>query len=279
MLTPTPSTSTVHVPPPRKTRATWRAAYQPPVNEASAVIYRGPSTLDPAATIKVVVSNLHRPSSNDKTGDMLQVYIIPDNVAPTEAVKTGADASVCGDCMHRGSEGYTDRTCYVNLAPVNGVHRSTLDRPVTPAADVGRRAVIRVGAYGDPAAVPVKVWQDLLSEAARWTGYTEQWLKYPELRHLLMASVQTDAQERDAQALGWRTFRAVHADHPPAHTGNGAIWCPAAHPTRGKLTSCESCGLCSGKRTATDARRSIRVEVHGRSGVPAAFARKLAKLA
>ncbi len=40
-------------------------------------------------------------STNRKTGDMIQIYYLPVNIPPTEAVKTGADESVCGDCKLR----------------------------------------------------------------------------------------------------------------------------------------------------------------------------------
>ena len=40
-------------------------------------------------------------STNRKTGDMIQIYYLPTNEPPTEAVKTGADESVCGNCKLR----------------------------------------------------------------------------------------------------------------------------------------------------------------------------------
>ena len=51
-------------------------------------------------------------SSNRKTGDMVQTWILRSDIKPTEASKAGADASICGDCKHRWSLG---GACYVNI--------------------------------------------------------------------------------------------------------------------------------------------------------------------
>ena len=42
-------------------------------------------------------------SNNSKTGDMPQTWILVKNVNPIEAVNTGADKLICGDCKHRGT--------------------------------------------------------------------------------------------------------------------------------------------------------------------------------
>ena len=72
--------------------------------------------------------------------------------------------------------------CYVNIgqAPL-GIYRA-FERGNYPdysndgeaiAAALGGRSV-RMGAYGDPAAIPVTVWESLLIAADGWTGYTHQ---------------------------------------------------------------------------------------------------------
>jgi hypothetical protein len=43
---------------------------------------------------------------------MLQLWIIPA-ISPIEAVRTGRDAAVCGDCKFRGDGAGNERTCYV----------------------------------------------------------------------------------------------------------------------------------------------------------------------
>jgi hypothetical protein len=73
---------------------------------------------------------------------------------------------------------------------------------------------VRLGTYGDPAAVPVDVWRALLRDASGHTGYTHQWQNpalpnLSELRSLCMASVDTAQEAALATQLGWRYFRVV----------------------------------------------------------------------
>ena len=55
-------------------------------------------------------------SDNEKTGNMGQIYIIRSDMLPSEALKTGNDYIICGDCIH-SKQG----TCYVNVG--TGVKR------------------------------------------------------------------------------------------------------------------------------------------------------------
>ena len=72
------------------------------------IIYRGPSLLDGAPIVAIATVG----SRNAKTGDMVQTWIMRDDVKPLAAAQSGADASVCGDCKHRPISG---GACYVNL--------------------------------------------------------------------------------------------------------------------------------------------------------------------
>lgn len=103
---------------------------------------------------------------------------------------------------------------------------------------------IRFGAYGDPAAVPSALWRNL-ARFGRWTGYTHQWRRRPSLRWLLMASVDSVEEAREARARGWRTFRVEHDRGAELELEGGEILCPASNEA-GKRTSCDRCGLCNG---------------------------------
>jgi hypothetical protein len=150
----------------------------------SGIIYKGPSRID-GAPIVVLATYSNR---NTKTGAVVQTYILREDINPLEASKTGADVSICGTCPLRGTP-TTDparkqavgRRCYVNLgqgvlivwrAYRKGVYPDAQDS--AGRAALGRGRVVRVGTYGDPAAVPDHVWTDLLSEADTWTAYTHQ---------------------------------------------------------------------------------------------------------
>jgi len=100
------------------------------------VIYRGPSQID-GAPIIAIATGLAKGSRNAKTGGgLIQTWIIREDVSPADAVHSGADASVCGACPHRGEivdRRNKGRSCYVNVfqAPQNLslIHISEPTRP------------------------------------------------------------------------------------------------------------------------------------------------------
>ena len=107
----------------------------------------------------------------------------------------------------------------------------------------------RAGSYGDPAMIPVHIWQSLYGDSFDWSpntqgaGYTHQWRTCDQrLQRYCMASVQTKAEAIEAQAMGWRTYR-VDTEGIGATTGE--IICPES---RNSKVSCDSCRLCGGTR-------------------------------
>src|SRR6056297_1167050 len=82
------------------------------------IAYEGPSLIDGQNIVVLVQTG----SSNRKTGDMVQTYILHANIDPITASRTGQDSAICGNCPHRGEAHDGDkgqaknRTCYVTLA-------------------------------------------------------------------------------------------------------------------------------------------------------------------
>lgn len=226
----------------------------------AAVFYRGPSLLD-GAPIVGIVSGLDTDSHNAKTGAMLQTWILVDALAPAAAVISGDDRSVCGDCALRG-DGPFGRACYVKVgwAP-QGVWKVTRGAAAVAPAGLARGREIRLGAYGDPAAIPFMVWSELLTDAAGWTGYTHQWRAcVRRFQSLVMASVEDVGQARAAQHDGWRTFRARLAAEP---LQPDEIICPASAEA-GHRTTCHDCQLCRGAASGPGV-KSIAIIAHGGS--------------
>jgi hypothetical protein len=216
------------------------------------IAYEGPSELD-GAPIVVIINKVHSASANDKTGDLVQSFIIRSDIAPVEALQTGADASICGDCEHRpiNAKKTGKPPCYVNVGrSVRAVYeaykrgryeRVSLHELALKLA--GKK--LRIGTYGDGAAAPVSVWQALTTYTAGHVGYTHQWQR-PNFDHsawskLVMASVDTEEQAKIAHKLGYRTFR-VSIDTNKLNT---EISCPASAES-GKKTTCTNCMLCGG---------------------------------
>jgi len=216
----------------------------------SGIIYKGPSLLD-GKPIVVIATYSKR---NTKTGTVAQTYILREDINPLEASKTGADVSICGTCPLRGTP-TTDparkiaagRRCYVNLG--QGVlivwrsyHRGVYPDAQDPAtrASIGRGRMVRIGTYGDPAAVPDEVWTDLLSEADTWTAYTHQKPWRPDIA---MQSADSHDEARMHWSAGRRTFRVI-ADLGQLDSANEAL-CPASKEA-GRRVQCAACRLCKG---------------------------------
>ena len=216
------------------------------------VFYRGPSMLD-GQPIIAIATGTAKGSRNTKTGGEVQTWILRDDVSPVDAAHTGADASICGTCPHRGvivDGRNVARSCYVTLfhAPLNvwkSAHRGIYPN-VTPqeGAAILQGLTLRLGSYGDPAAVPLEVWQGLLELTDGHTGYTHAWRTNPALAAYCMASCDTPTDYVEAKALGWRTFRVMTQAEANAKFER-EIACPASKEA-GAKTSCALCKACGG---------------------------------
>jgi hypothetical protein len=217
------------------------------------IAYEGPSKLD-GSPIVVIINRVHSASANDKTGALVQSFIIRSDINPVEAIKTGADRAICGDCGHRPiiADVTGDPPCYVNvgrsvLAVFNAYKRGRYVR-VKPQvlARILTGKKLRIGTYGDGAAAPVSLWQTLTQYTADHVGYTHQWSRagfdHFGWSTLVMASADTAAQALEAQALSYRTFRVSIGLDKRA----GEISCPASAES-GKKTTCDNCMLCAGQ--------------------------------
>ncbi len=232
------------------------------------ILYEGPSLIDKAPIVCIATFN----SKNEKTGNMIQTWILRQDISPLEAIYNGGDNSICGDCKHRGDVG-RNRTCYVSVhqAPLN-IWRSYLKGNYPKEIDknqfVGRK--IRLGSYGDPAAIPYEIWLDLIRLSDGWTAYTHAW-KYadPRLQNICMASVDTPTEQKEATAVGWRTFRVRTEDSP---LEDHEFSCPASEES-GNIRTCETCTACNGTLMAWKyGRPNVSIVVHGKSWIPAKFA-------
>jgi hypothetical protein len=216
------------------------------------IIYEGPSMLDGSPIVAVATMQ----TSNAKTGQMVQTWILRADLSPLAAIDAKSDDAICGACPHRRALG---GACYVNVgqaptAVFKAFKRGNYSHEWNPETFAGRK--VRLGAYGDPAAVPADVWASVLERTDGHTGYTHQ-LRHPNFQHELlkwvMVSADTAKQAAAVQAKGVRTFRVKTADSAFLP---GEIECLADS----KGLSCLECGLCSG---ADDSAPSVAITIHG----------------
>ena len=205
-------------------------------------------------------------SSNSKTGNMCQVWILNENIHPVAAVNLGEDVTVCGDCLHRGIwdeelQKFVDRSCYVNYgqAPAQvyksyhrGIYGEIDDLDLKILID----RLIRWGSFGDPALIDPEIVALLNEHAAGHTGYTHQWRQpwAQWCKNVFQASCDSFAYYLDASAHGWKTFAVVSKGK---QSFSGKL-CPATADN--SQAQCITCSLCDGAKT------DIFVEAHGSGG-------------
>ena len=220
------------------------------------ILFQGKSAID-GNPIVCIATGFASQSANQKTGAMIQTWIIRSDISPLDALKTGGDVSICGDCPHRpqrlSDTGYHQRSCYVNPVGVQSIYHA-FKRGSYPMAnaEVFRGHTLRLGSYGDPAALPANLIQDWIANADNHTGYSHQW-RGGDMQSQTMASVDNENEYWRANADGYRTFRVRHDNEPLMPW---EIDCPA--PIRG--TKCTDCGLCNGM--ASNA-KNISIIAHG----------------
>lgn len=218
------------------------------------IAYEGPSEID-GKPIVVIVNKIDDGSKNGKTGAIVQTFIIRSDISPIEALNTGADESICGDCEHRPyliKTGESDEPpCYVQVAKsvlsvYNAYKRGRYTR--ADAATIARALagkIVRIGTYGDPFAAPVRMWSEITRYAAGRRGYTHQWdrpgFDAAAWAPLVMASADSIDQAAKANLLGMRVFRVSVGVDVQA----GEAMCPASAKA-GKRSTCAKCTLCSG---------------------------------
>ena len=164
------------------------------------ILWQGASAIDGAPI--VYVATAFQMSDNEKTGNMVQTFILPDPHAAGIAVSgsrpakimawlqaTGA-RSICGDCPHAwqadpATGEFRKGSCYVReyqapAAVLGGVARGSypvagIDFPAAWIEFLAAGRDVRLGAYGDPAACPPEISAAFVARAATRTGYTHMW--------------------------------------------------------------------------------------------------------
>lgn len=211
------------------------------------IVYDGPSRIDGSPILGIVTTV----TTNPKTGPMSQLWIVLKDKSPVDAVKDGTDKAVCGDCpMHDG--------CYVlAFQGPRSVWQSYQSGkyPIATKRDLAKikSQPVRLGAYGDPCALPITVLRSLFGDRGV-TGYTHQWRNEENSAYsaYLMASTETDKDDQEAIAKGFRPFRIIAPNAPtPSY--------PACPADRG--ISCAECMACGGNSSRPSKGRWVRI--HG----------------
>jgi hypothetical protein len=203
-------------------------------------------------------------STNRKTGESVQLWILDATMHPVESRRTGHDAeNQCTGCPLASGNG-----CYVNTNPLGAIWRK-FQRGGYPPLLMGSEEwnkffsvdFVRFGAYGNPSLIPLDMVKDIASKAKKITGYFHDWHLLPvetakAYGNYFMASCEPDNYGK-AQSLGLRTFTVVSDALPSA-----GIECLAD----AQGMTCKQCGLCDGNRRSASRSKPlphIFIKAHG----------------
>lgn len=225
------------------------------------IAWKGKSEIDGNPIVLIITRGM-KGGENKKTGAMVQTYILRSDMSPLEAAKTGEDFSICGDCRHTKSN---QGTCYVRvetgpLIVYKGIALQRYPR-ISPKRAEKELAgdIVRIGSYGDPCAVPFRIWETILGKSSAWSGYTHQWKNPRMLPFAKFCMASCDSLEENKQAIEkhWRSFLVVPKETKKIE---GSFLCPASEEAGRKLT-CIECKACSG--TGSGRKASVFIPVHG----------------
>ena len=84
-----------------KSKKTFNLKNSLTFNQNGRILFEGLSPLT-GQKIVCIITGLKTSTSNEKTGDMLQTWILLQDEKPNEAHKNGLNRGVCGNCPHAG---------------------------------------------------------------------------------------------------------------------------------------------------------------------------------
>lgn len=210
-----------------------------------------------------VLIEIQHTSSNSKTGNAVQVWIIPKDWVTSESMSD--DSASCMDCIHSKR---ASGTCYVRKgmaemglkSKVRSLRKGCEILPLSkirqeiPAL---RGKFIRFGAFGEPVLLGHDIVRDMCSVSSGWTGYTHQWHmpRYQWASEYFMASADNIQLSKKAESKGWRTFMTLEKSENKVE---GMALCPASKEA-GRKATCVECKLCKGNSSKA---KSIQIYKH-----------------
>jgi len=211
---------------------------------AGFILYEDDSLLTGEPIVVIATMGGNNPKTDNDFKSMVQTWIMLRDTPPHEAVKSGNDEGVCGNCIQHPSVG---GACYVKTfqAPLSiwrAYKRGNYNNVIN--LESLRGAELRLGSYGDPSAVPFDIWRNLIDKVQPrlMTGYTHQMSHKAfdkRMAEVCMISADTPKVALKAHAQGFRTFRMTTDTEQLLPN---EIICP--NDTDG--VKCIDCGLCDG---------------------------------
>ena len=214
------------------------------------------------ATFFMVFTGFKSKSTNRKTGEMIQTYLLDKATLTTEPKVFGAKCAECpmvSKCYVNHDKQSVRRTVKKLLNGEACSYKfSTLDE-VLPLL---RGERVRLGTYGDPSALPLHDLQKICEASNGWTGYTHFFKEIDsDYALFLMASVESLEGELLAHALGYLTFRVLLKEDENLEVTKKSIQCLNVVDEKTLVSlQCVDCLICSG--TKGRGKKSVYIHEH-----------------
>lgn len=213
-----------------------------------------PSAIRPDRNV-VIVAKYN--ANNKKTGLMVQISILDTSLNLRKIDGSEENGQGCSRPQCSAFDGCYVRSFFAHVGSIdknlNDYRAGTLPKMnwVSFMALINGLDV-RLGEFGDPAAMGLRYVEEIARRARKHTGYTHRWKSCDQdLRFFLMASVENQPDYDLARKMGWKCF---YVGGNPVK--GDVMQCPNEGPS-GLL--CNQCGLCKG----ANAKFSISIEPHG----------------
>lgn len=190
----------------------------------------------------LVFTCLSSQSSNDKTGNVVQTYLISKDQI-TERRIFGSKCNLCPmvENCYVSRDKLTVRRSLLKL--IIGEKTSYQFASLQEVLPYLNNRVIRLGTYGDPSSIPLDDLKQIVDSSKGHLGYTHFWKVIdPEYSKYLMASTESLEDSMLANVLGYRAFQVLLKDQEIHQVPDNTIEClNASHGL-----TCEQCRLCKG---------------------------------
>jgi len=198
-----------------------------------------------------------KPSANKKIG-MFSMVIQTYHFSEEQFIDFKDDAKNCLDCPYSyNMNGGKTGGCYTHSGMQGMGLRSMLRRlKKLEIPDYDKQSfnnfvsyikqfpieLCRLGAYGEPCLLPLRLIGKLVKLSKAHSGYTHQWGKeqYKGYSKYLMASTHNMFETAIANDLGFRAFESSKK------MDKKMPMCPAAKEFKGKSKTCVQCAACCG---------------------------------
>lgn len=212
-----------------------------------------------------------KPSANKKLG-MYNMVIQTYHFSEEQLTDFRNDKANCLDCpysynqnegksggcyVHKGYQGLGIRAMVKRLSKMSipDFNQEHFNSFIAYASSYNIE-LTRLGAYGEPALLPLRVVGKLTRISKGYTGYTHQWGK-PEVKgysKYLMASTHSRFETSAANSLGFRAFQSAETKDSKMAV------CPASKEFTGKKKTCVECAACNG--TQNGRKNNLFIQKH-----------------